>query len=142
MYEYLDDGVTSDVTFEARAGTLVDLFREAADATTNVMVESLDSIRPSATHALVADAESLDLLLARFLDELIFAKDAHGRLLRATHVEVEKTERGFRVDASFAGEEIDAERHRLASDVKAVTLHGLAVTKDGGLWHARVTLDV
>jgi SHS2 domain-containing protein len=41
------------------------------------------------------------------------------------------------------GEAIDRDRHDLANDVKAVTLHQLSVQRtSGGSWEARVVLDV
>ena len=45
-YEYLEDMATADVAFRASGATLEELFQSAAKATTNVMVENLDSIRP------------------------------------------------------------------------------------------------
>jgi len=141
-YEYLPEGVTSDVTFRARAGDLDALFVAAADATTNVMAASLDAITPVTSIPVTVEAETLDLLLLRFLEELVFHKDADRLLLRATRVRIKDRDTSHRADAMLAGETIDPARHELAADVKAVTLHGLAVWRDGDEWHAQVTLDV
>ena len=85
-YEFLDDGVTSDVTFHAWGRSLEELFAAAADATLNVMVRSVESVRPLETRSVSVDADELDLLLKRFLDELIYRKDVEELLLRATEV--------------------------------------------------------
>jgi SHS2 domain-containing protein len=141
-YEYLADGVTSDVSFRARAPDLDGLFAAAADATTNLMVRSLDSIAPAVSIPITVRAEALDLLLLRFLEELVFYKDAQCLLLRAANVRVERDGAGHRASATLVGETIDPAKHELAADVKAVTLHGLAVRPVGAEWQAEVTVDV
>jgi protein archease len=141
-YEYLEEGVTSDITFHAWGRDLDELFTAAADATTNVMVRSLDSIQPSARRAAVVRADALDLLLLRFLDEIIFHKDAATLLLRAGEVHVETFDHDHQVRAQLRGEPIDVRKHDLAADVKAVTLHDLRVEQRNSEWHAYVTLDV
>ncbi|MBI4516816.1 MAG: archease [Deltaproteobacteria bacterium] len=141
-YEYLEEGVTADVTFHAWGESLDELFAAAADATVRVMVASLDTIRPALNKSVLVAADALDLLLLRFLDELIFLKDAESVLLRATEVHVQAADHGQQVRARFCGEAIDPARHELVADVKAVTLYGLRVEHLGSLWHADVTLDV
>jgi SHS2 domain-containing protein len=140
-YEFLEDGVTADVTFHAWGSDLNALFRAAADATFSVMVAELDSIEPRVTRPFMVEAEALDLLLFAFLNELIFLKDTHGLLLRA-QVRVEAVGQGYRALGDWSGEAIDRTRHELLADVKAVTLYGLRVERRGAEWHAEVTLDV
>ena len=141
-YKYLEDGVTSDVTLHAWGGDLNELFTAAADATTNVMVGALESISPTVTKGASVNAEALDLLLLRFLEELIFHKDAEGLILRATDVRVEATNDVHRVQAQLRGEAIDPRKHELLADIKAVTVHGLRVERTAAGWEAHVTLDV
>jgi SHS2 domain-containing protein len=141
-YEYPSDGVTSDVTFRASGGDLDALFTAAADATTNLMVRRLDSIAPATSVPVIVRADALDLLLLRLLEELIFRKDAACLFLRATEVHVSREDGGYRATATLVGEPIDPAKHELDADVKAVTLHGLAVRRADGGWEAEVTLDV
>ncbi|HVN87537.1 MAG TPA: archease [Candidatus Binatia bacterium] len=141
-YEYLEDGVTSDVTFHAWGATLDELFSAAADATTNVMIATLDTVRPRISKPVSVSADTLDLLLLRLLDELIFYKDAEGLILRATNVHVETVDHAHQARADLRGEPIDRNAHELSGDVKAVTLHGLRVEQHDAGWHAEVTLDV
>lgn len=141
-FAYLEDSVTSDVTFRVWGASLDHLFRDAADATTNAMVDTLDSIRPLVSVSVSVTSETLDLLLMRFLDEIIFHTDAGGLLLRATAVIVDRRVHLHRVRAELRGEPVDPDRHALAVDVKAVTLHGLRVERTASGWEAQVTLDV
>ena len=141
-YEYLEDSVTSDVTFRAWGGDLNALFMAAVDATTNVMVHPLDAVRPVRTVAVTVSAAGLDLLLFRFLDELIYHKDVDGLLLRATSMRVDHGTAASHATAELRGEPVNPTRHDLRADVKAVTLYGLRVEPTPGGWEAEVTLDV
>jgi SHS2 domain-containing protein len=47
-----------------------------------------------------------------------------------------------RVRGSVGGEALDASRHHLVREVKAVTYHGVQVEREGKWWTARVVLDL
>jgi SHS2 domain-containing protein len=83
----------------------------------------------------------LELLLLRFLNELVFLRDARGLLLRARELHIE-TNGEARLAGELRGEPIDRARHHLETDVKAATAHGLRVERAGRGWRASVTLDV
>jgi SHS2 domain-containing protein len=141
-FEYVEDAVTSDVTFHAWGGSLDELFGVAVDAVTNTMVADLEAVRPLTRRVVEVTAEALDILLLRLLDEVVFLKDSEGMLFRAEQVGVDAGGPPHRVRATLVGERIDRGRHDLVADVKAVTLYGLRVEHVDGLWHASVTLDV
>ena len=141
-FEFVDDAVTSDVTFHAFGDSLAELFIAAVDAMTATMVAELDSVRGVEPRSAEVRAAALDLLLLRLLEEVIFLKDTQCLLLRAANVCVDADERGWRACAELVGEPIDRIRHALVADVKAVTLHGLYVERRDHRWHAGITLDV
>jgi SHS2 domain-containing protein len=141
-FEFLEDGVTSDVTFHAWGDTLDELFAAAVEATTAIMVAELDSVHPRTQRAVEVEADALDLLLLRLLEEVVFLKDTEGLLLRAADMHVAVDHGRPRARATLAGEPIDRQRHMLVADVKAVTLYGLRVERTEVLWEAQVTLDV
>jgi SHS2 domain-containing protein len=82
-----------------------------------------------------------ELLLLRFLSELVFQRDARKLLLRAGRIDV-RANGAARVTGELVGERLDPTRHRLAHDVKAVTAYGLAIERRGAGYRVRVTLDV
>jgi len=142
-WEYLEDGVTSDVTFRAWGRDLDELFTAAADATAGTMVEDpAGTIEAAVRLPITTEGPALDLLLMRFLDEMIFYKDARGLILRAGNVRVAGAGNRYTVEAELYGEPIDPAKHALAADVKAVTLCGLRVEHADSGWQAQVTLDV
>ncbi|MFN8640684.1 MAG: archease [Candidatus Binatia bacterium] len=141
-FAWIEDGVTSDVTFHAWGATLDAAFAAAVDATTAAMVAELDSVRALQRHAVAVEADALDLLLLRLLDEVIYLKDTAVLLLRVEAVHVDDRGQPLRATASLAGEPIDRARHQLVADVKAVTWYDLRVERSGDAWHVHATLDV
>jgi SHS2 domain-containing protein len=141
-YRYLDDVATADAAFEAWGATIEEMFTSAADATMNVMVENLSAIEKRETKRFTLEADDLEMLLFSLLQELIFFKDAERLILRVSNVSVSMTDGGCNLVADAAGEEIDAARHDLVVDVKAVTLHRYRVEQTNHGWEATVILDI
>ena len=141
-YHYLEEFGTADIAFEAIGRDLVELFRDAADATTNVMIDNIEAIQPGKTHKIELSNEKLDMLLFDLLQELIFLKDAKRLLLRLREVHVAEKDGNYFVKATAEGEPLDAQRHHQRADVKAVTLHDFSVERTEGGWKARVLLDI
>jgi SHS2 domain-containing protein len=91
---------------------------------------------------LAIEADSVELALLKMLEEIIFYKDARGLFLAVEGVRVETREDQWTVTGTLKGEPIDPDRHDLAHDVKAVTMHRLAVHQTKSGWEANVILDV
>jgi len=141
-YHYLEDIGTADIAFEATGSDLPELFRNAADATMNVMIDNLDAIEPRDTRHIELSNDELDMLLFNFLQELIYFKDAERLLLRARVVEIDEKDEKYILKAEAAGEPLDEARHHQRADVKAVTLHDFSVEKKNNGWKARALLDI
>jgi SHS2 domain-containing protein len=141
-YRFLEDQFTADIGFVASGSTLDECFAAAAEATLEVMLANPQSLQPRAQRTAHVESELLDLALLRFLEELVYYKDAEQLLLRPASVAVTQREGSWVVDGSLEGEPINVSRHELCADVKAVTLHRLEVRQSNGGWEATVVLDV
>jgi protein archease len=141
-YGYLEEIGTADIAFEATGADLAELFTEAADATTNVMIDNIESIQPRHTREIELSNDKLDMLLFDLLQELIFLKDAERFLLRLREVRITGRDGNYRLKATAQGEALDAERHHQRADVKAVTLHDFVVERTQNGWKAKVLLDI
>jgi len=141
-YRYLEEIGTADIAFEATGRDLPELFRDAADATTNVMIDNIEAIQPRQTRQIELSNDKFDMLLFDFLQELIFLKDAERLLLRIREVQIDHRDKMYLVKATAEGETLDPERHHQRVDVKAVTLHNFVVEQTDGGWTARVLLDI
>ena len=141
-YHYLDDIATADIAFEAWGETLQEMFKAAAEATMNVMVEDLDAIDRQEQRVLEVKDEAIDLLLFRFLQELIFYKDAENLLLRIKDLHIQEENGRFFCSAEAFGEKIDAGKHAFNADIKAITFHRFEVKQTLRGWEVTVVLDI
>jgi SHS2 domain-containing protein len=143
-FEFVDR-VTSDLSFVAWGPTLEALFAAAAKALLAATVEDPARVAPRVRRKVLLEEPDLELLLLRFLNELVYLRDAEQLLLRPRHLRVSVND-VTHLEAELVGEAIDAERHRMDIEVKAVTAHGLriarAIAGEDEKWEANVTLDV
>jgi SHS2 domain-containing protein len=141
-YRYLEHIAIADVAFEAWGDTMEEVFISAADATMNVMVEDLNTIYDREHRSIHLEADAIDMLLFQLLQELIYYKDAEQLLLRVPNVHIESQDGQFTLSAEAYGEGINALKHELNVDVKAVTLHRFRMEQTPKGWEATVILDI
>ncbi len=141
-YRFLEDVSIADVAFEARGKTLAELFSNAARAVTNTMVKDVEAVEPRVAKNFVLEDDDPELLLYHFLQELVFYKDAELLLFSGYELDIGQENGKWRLNATVRGEEISREKHELAADVKAVSLHNFKVRKTPQGWQADVILDV
>ena len=143
-FEFVDR-VTSDLSFIARGPTLEALFAAAAEALLAATVEDPASVAARVRRQIRLEEPDPELLLLRFLNELVYLRDAEQLLLHPRHVRLSVNDAAH-LEAEFVGEAIDPERHRLDVEVKAATAHGLRIARpiagEEAKWEASVTLDV
>ena len=136
MYEFFEH--TADIGIRVRAATLEQLLAEAARGMFSLMVANLDAVQPVQEISLAVAAAEPDDLLRDWLSALLFSFDTRRIVLAEFHVQLHA---GGLV-ATACGEPLDADRHQLAMEVKAVTYHGLKVCREGDGWLAEVILDI
>ncbi|MEN8160036.1 MAG: archease [Myxococcota bacterium] len=135
------EGATSDLAFEARGATPEEAFSASARALLAATVEDPGGVQPAERRSLAFEEPDLDLLLLRFLNELVYLRDAEELLLLPEHLEIER-DGAARLRAAVVGERIDPARHVLLAEVKAATAHALRVAPAADGWLATATLDV
>jgi SHS2 domain-containing protein len=141
-YRYIDDIAVADSAFEAWGQTVEEMIMAASDAALNIMVSNLESVAFRESRVRAFEDTQIDMLLFQILQEIIFFKDAERLLLRVRSIWLHEAGNLWNAAVEFQGESIDAERHDLIVDVKAVTLHRLHVEKRNDGWAATVVVDV
>jgi len=141
-YKFLEDTSMADVAFEAQGKTLDELFKEAALAVTNTMVEDVRTIEQKISKSIELTAANVEMLLFHFLQELIFYKDAELLLFNKFDIALEEKEQAWHLRGKAYGEKISPDRHELLADVKAVSLYKYRVEKAAQGWRATVIVDV
>lgn len=139
-YKFIEGLTVADVAFEAYGKTLGELFENAALATMEVMIK-LDTISGKIKKVIKLEDGNIENLLFRFLEELIFLKDADYMLFDKFKINIKENKK-FVLKADIYGEKIDIKRHELKVDVKAVTWHKFQIKKDKRGWKARIILDI
>jgi SHS2 domain-containing protein len=142
MFRFVEDVSVADVAFEVRAGSLAELLREAGRAVTATMVKDLASVRAREVRRLVVEAPDAELLLHRFLQEVVYHKDAGQLLLAEFDASVREQPGQLRAEVAARGEALDPARHEQVVDVKAVTWHRFRVARTAQGWEAFVVLDI
>lgn len=141
-YRFLKEKAIADIAFEAFGKDEKELLENSAAALLTVMAEA-KKIVPEKTEKISLKAEKLDLLLYRFLSEIVFVKDKQNMLFASCKVRLEKNKNGFALEAELKGKGIEKiPSSVIRTDVKAVTFHLFQVEpkKDG--WKTVVVLDV
>lgn len=136
MFETFDH--TADIGLRIRASTINELFQDAARGLFSLLIDDLETIRPTIERTVQLSADSWDMLLFDWLDHLLYLFDAERLALS----EFDVTVQGFELSAKVRGEIVDSTRHPLAHEVKAITYHGLFVRRDGNEWLAEVIVDI
>jgi SHS2 domain-containing protein len=141
-FRYLEDVATADVAFEATGETVEEMFLAAAEAAINVMVEHPRDIKGIEEISFRLEELDLEMLLYDFLQEIIYFKDARQLLLLVESVDIDMESSPIHLTVRARCETLDAQRRRLLTDVKAVTLHRFGIHRDERGWTATVVLDV
>jgi SHS2 domain-containing protein len=138
-FRFLEDRAIADAAFEAEGKSLEELFEACAEATFEVMAET-DTVEAKNKEEIQLTSDDLEELLFNWLAELIYLKDLKATLFNKYQIRIEKPD-GYKLRASVWGEPVDAEKHKVKVDVKAVTYHLLEVKKINNKWIAKVILD-
>ena len=139
-FEFIE-GATSDLTFVALGPTVEAAFVAAGQAFLAATIEEPETVERRLHRSVVLEEPDLELLLLRFLNELVYLRDAEELLLHPDKLEIVWGD-SVELHAELSGERIDRSRHTLASEVKAATAHSLRVGKTTDGWTATATLDV
>jgi len=141
-YRFIENVAISDTAVEIWANDIESLFKDAADALENIMIDNPINIKNLEQIPLALDDISVEMLLFSLLQELIFIKDAKRLLCRIKDVKIGFSENTAHFRGTAYGEPINTDHHNLLVDVKAVTLHQFFVKKDNDIWRAQVIFDI
>ena len=136
MYEIFEH--TADFGIRARAGSLAELFADAARGLFSLIVTNFDVVQAIEEVEYSLAGDNPEDLLHDWLSELLYTFNVRRLVLREFHVQIDAT----RLVATARGEPIDPSRHEIDVEVKAITWHALKVEQDDDGWLAEVIVDV
>jgi len=129
---------TADIGVRVWGPTAEEVFEQAALAMFSLVCDPLDVGELEAVEVAL-EAESMDLLLAAWLNELLSVFEARKLVLSQFDL-LELGEHSLR--ARVSGEPLDMNRHIICGGVKAATLHELSLEQRDDGWRGFVLLDV
>ena len=128
----------ADVGVRGVGPTPAAAFEQAALAMTAVVAD-LERVAPTDAVEISCEAPDLELLLADWLNRLIFEMATRRMLFSRYALRLE----GNSLHATAWGERVDAAKHRPAVEIKGATYTELKVAPiENGLWLAQCVVDV
>ena len=128
----------ADIGVRGAAPTLEEAFEDAAVALMAVICDP-GKVAPKISVEIRCDAPETDILLADWLNALIYEMDVRKMLFSKFRVHIN----GENLSAVAWGEKADPARHQTAVEVKAATYMELKVVKNtDGQWIAQCVVDV
>ena len=132
---------TADMGVRITAGTLNQLFEQAAEAFTAAICD-LSEVGTVTTEEVSVTAPEVDLLLVDWLNELLWRFDAQTLLVRASVVTLSRESDRWRLRGTLSGERLDPGRHHIKTLIKGITYHRLSVAQTPDGWRALVVFDI
>ncbi len=129
---------TADFGIRVTAPDLPGLFKEAGIA---MMASMVDLQRIDADQRQTVDVTGADWpdLMVNWLRELLYMFNGEEFLVR--DIEIQRLAE-FSLTAEVAGTAFDPDRHRIETEIKAVTYHDIEVTQIADGWSAQVIFDI
>jgi len=128
----------ADVGIEVPGDSREEVLARAALALFDILAER-DGIRDTATRTVRAEGQDPADLLVNFLRECLALYTGEGFLIRTARVRLAG---GTTLTAEVRGEPYDPGRHRIRTEIKAVTWHGASLEETAEGWTGRVIFDV
>ena len=140
-FRFVENVATADCAVEIKAGTLPEIFVDAAKSLVACMIDPA-SVRSETEWTIQLSEDNLQALLYAWLSELVYIRDSENVIFSDFEVIALESGREHRIEAVAKGERIDHDRHDISVDVKAVTMHMFSVEKEGNEWKAFVIFDL
>lgn len=129
---------TADLGVEVYGKTPEELFANAAFALFDIITD-ISTIETTEERKLVVEGSDWEDLFVNYLREILYLYNGEGLLLKDFFI-VEIDTAALQVVVK--GEPFDPSRHRIKTEIKAVTYHQVSVTEDSHKWTGRVIFDV
>ncbi|MBI5137588.1 MAG: archease [Nitrospirae bacterium] len=131
----------ADMGVRGHGATLAAAFEQAALAMTAVIADPA-RVRQNIKVSVTCAAPDPELLLAEWLNALVFEMATRRALFSTFRVTIDQDAAGVRLKATARGEAVDPVRHQPAVEVKGATYTALRVARQGGGWIAQCVVDV
>lgn len=139
-FEFLEH--TADVYVAAYGINLEEAFENAALATFETMTET-EKVEPKIEDNIEAEGYDEYALLYNWLEALLIKFETTENLYSKFKIsKIEKTSKGFKLNAKIWGEPFNSEKHPQKVGIKAVTYHQMEIIKKPRIVTVKFILDI
>jgi SHS2 domain-containing protein len=135
-YDLIDH--TADVGLKAYGKTLSEAFENAAKGMFEIITNKSE-IESVGQFDIKLEAPNLEQLLVDWLSELLFIHSSQNLVFGFFKLDVDEKKPGL--SATVFGEKLDISKHKIGTEIKAVTYHMLEVKKKKP-YHVQVLFDI
>jgi len=129
---------TADLGVEIYGKTVKELFANAAFAVFDILTD-LNRVRAIEEKKITVEGEGWEDLLINYLREVLYFFNGEGILLKKFSImEIDPQH----LEGLVSGERFDSSKHRIHTEIKAVTYHQVTVRETPDGWVGRVICDV
>ncbi len=137
-YRFLNH--TADAKFQAYGNSLEEAFKNAAEATANLMW-STRKVRPRIKRKVNITGKDREQLLVKFLEEILFLLDSDDFMVCSVEeLSIKKEKADYALEAWFLGDKVSDESEIFGS-VKAVTYNDMII-KGNDHYLIQVVVDI
>lgn len=129
---------TADLGLEIYGKDEKELFSNAAFAIFDLTVD-FHNVNASEVRSIAVSGSDREDLFVNYLREILYMLNGQGLLLKEFSILEISTRH---LVGEVRGEAFNPERHRIKTEIKAVTYHQVEVGKNKSGWKARVIFDV
>ena len=141
-FELIDH--TADVGLRVWGKDWKELFELAAKGMTSLIVDPL-CVNKKERKSLQLKEDDLETLLITWLREILYLMEK-GMVFSDFQVQGDvfshHIKENYTVRALLMGEKIDLKRHDICTEIKAITRHGLSISRCRNHWRANILFDV
>jgi SHS2 domain-containing protein len=139
-FEFLEH--TADVYIAAYGKDLAEAFENAALAMFETMTDT-ESVKPGIEETVEAEGHDKQALLYNWLEELLIRFEVNDKLYSRFKIQkIEKTKKGFKLNAKVYGEPFKPKRHKQKVGIKAVTYHRMEIKEKPKRVTVKFILDI
>ncbi len=141
-FEFAEDITLADIAVHCKAKTVEKIFRLNAEALLHVCLEEPSKLKKVEKCHVLLQHSYLDLLLVKFLNELIFIKDTRELLVYPENIQIIDNDDVVIFEADCTGDYI-TNGYDINIDPKAVTMHEVKCEKiNDDEWESFIVIDV
>jgi len=139
--KFHEDIAIADTAFTVKGKNEEELFENAAIALISSMAD-INKIENKVSREITLNNRKFDILLFDFLNEILLYKDSGNLLFSEFNIKINKNTQGYELKAKISGEAANPEKHKISTDVKAITMHMFKVQKTKEGYEARIVIDI